>query len=815
MLQLLSLLVALVLSRFFRPPRRGYLYCGIAGFSGHRAADETKLRFLLVENQPRGIDSTGVYGNNLYKNNVPAKEFIQSPGFKSAVRGAKTVGMHTRAASYGLKTQANAHPFLYGEDTDYMCVGGHNGFVVPEMLKYHTKNLGFVKECDVDSMLIFAAIAKTKDFKIISKIEGAMSLWFILPNKDPNTIYLYRRSNTRDLAVGQAREGIYFSSEVEPLKLIGCTNVFNAAGDVLYTIRNGEIIDRFLMPLPILKSLGVNVPRSDWRRGLPHAEVTALPISVYSQSQQSAKESKTDPYRSNNYDLYDKGESVYSNGKASNQYGKSPKLPKYTGQFNDLDDFDNDLIVRANMLIASVTKELEGVAVKPIEFANLASFSFDDFNGCILHVKLLTTNSIPIAAWTVHNIDQIEQRGITGHNGIASLKIPGQFCGKGNVKFHVYDPVDALGAYSFEIEPEHSRVMEVTLRLPFLEEIDEKKVAKLSSHAKHQILLLRSSMQGSLVHLPTTTAGGSQQPNSGKNLPVLREKSSEILPGSEQGPINGPQLNVANTSALVPERETETTPLEYHKLLPNQNSPSYINNILIYILSTDGFGLYINWQPEDRIKAWMKHNPERLKYINIYAKSDVANEIEYLRLIDDALRCMGYDREKQKQWYKVLSVYIVWLLKKRPYYYIKRKGMTDISQYFPITLWNKRTVKGGVVSAQEIAPGVKLKISAQHYHAFLLNSFGFKLKKDMEHKNLEKLDAELSIFDDSLGKLRVLLTEALTNEDQSASSAIMKLKEAAKAAKDFFTDQQEHVMDLRDEISHRLSKKKEEEPAID
>src|SRR5262245_49355976 len=108
--------------------------CGIFGFSGPRAVDETKIRLLAIENMTRGRDSTGVYGNHLYKEIGDAKDFILKEGFRAAIKGSKTVGGHTRAGTSGGKTKPNAHPFAYGHNTDWLTVGAHNGFVVPQML---------------------------------------------------------------------------------------------------------------------------------------------------------------------------------------------------------------------------------------------------------------------------------------------------------------------------------------------------------------------------------------------------------------------------------------------------------------------------------------------------------------------------------------------------------------------------------------------------------------------------------------------------------------------------------------------------------
>lgn len=109
--------------------------CGLAGWWGLTLPDkgqqEELLRHLLRKAQVRGMDSFGVAfarGNRMrvHRGLGPVSQWLSKDRARvvRAARSSVVIG-HTRAASRGAVTMANAHPFVVGG-----YVGAHNGTVL-------------------------------------------------------------------------------------------------------------------------------------------------------------------------------------------------------------------------------------------------------------------------------------------------------------------------------------------------------------------------------------------------------------------------------------------------------------------------------------------------------------------------------------------------------------------------------------------------------------------------------------------------------------------------------------------------------------
>lgn len=259
--------------------------CGLFGFSGNRPVDLTKLRWLAYSNESRGKDSIGLYTKKpgvegkIIKNLALSSIFIKGKPFVNAVNGATVVVGHTRAATSGTVTLGNAHPFQYGD-----LVGAHNGFLLPELIPDMKKTFGLTEMYSVDSQVLVAALDNTRhgnggvvDITSLSKMEGAITATFTDVNAwGGNTIILYRRE-ARPLHVGFSEEGIYYSSECEPLELIGCLQVILLASNSAMVIRDGRIVSYTLIDKPRFEILPQD-RLTGWHKRFKADELTGVPI---------------------------------------------------------------------------------------------------------------------------------------------------------------------------------------------------------------------------------------------------------------------------------------------------------------------------------------------------------------------------------------------------------------------------------------------------------------------------------------------------------------------------------------------------------
>ena len=196
--------------------------CGICGYSTKGKLSPTKFRIraniakaLLIANESRGIDSTGVFLQNgkahiLSKDTCHATKFVREPEvIKLFEKDSHLMLGHTRQATTGTINKQNAHPFIKGN-----IVGIHNGM----LSNYLTIASDNEFKIQVDSEVIFELLNKNNnDFeKTFKKIRGSASLAWI--NKlEPNTLYLVAHENPLSIAEVPYLNTIFFSSEFSAL----------------------------------------------------------------------------------------------------------------------------------------------------------------------------------------------------------------------------------------------------------------------------------------------------------------------------------------------------------------------------------------------------------------------------------------------------------------------------------------------------------------------------------------------------------------------------------------------------------------------
>ena len=237
--------------------------CGIVSFSGKSTFNKDKINLLMIWNSfERGKDSTGIYSpkNHLIKDTDDAIKFLNSNPFEEDT----LLIAHVRAQTIGVKSVKNAHPFI--EDNVVLC---HNGTLKNHYALLRKYDLAY-QDYNVDSHIICAIIAKEKNFKVLSEIDGGAA--FVMTNKNnPNTLYVFRNSE-RPLYRGVLEEGMYISSIKESLEIIGCKSIKEFKENYLYTIIDGliqgsssKIVNKPYSSTPAyinanMKYSGVNLP---------------------------------------------------------------------------------------------------------------------------------------------------------------------------------------------------------------------------------------------------------------------------------------------------------------------------------------------------------------------------------------------------------------------------------------------------------------------------------------------------------------------------------------------------------------------------
>ena len=134
--------------------------CGILGFSDRNPTTLAMMPALAIGMATRGRDSWGV--TNGYEVHKEARSILD--GYVDLeLSGPQT--FHTRGASVGAVTEANAHPFEHTAPSGLKVIGVHNGHI-----NNHTDlNTKYHRTFQVDSQHIFAHIAERRD---LGEIDG-------------------------------------------------------------------------------------------------------------------------------------------------------------------------------------------------------------------------------------------------------------------------------------------------------------------------------------------------------------------------------------------------------------------------------------------------------------------------------------------------------------------------------------------------------------------------------------------------------------------------------------------------------------------
>ncbi len=243
--------------------------CGIVGFTGGNAAE-----FLLdglSRLEYRGYDSAGIALMN--KNNIRVEKTTDRiEGLKAEVGDSACGGIgigHTRWATHGEPSKANAHPHL-SEDKRFAVV--HNGIIENyACLKSELISQGVNFSSDTDTEVIPHLLQKYYNgdlleavFKTIERLEGSYALCIICTHHPERIVAVKKFS---PLIVGVSNGENYVASDISAL--------ISKTRDVVY-MNDGEVAliakDSIKLYSAEKKPLEVQISHIDWSVGAAEKE---------------------------------------------------------------------------------------------------------------------------------------------------------------------------------------------------------------------------------------------------------------------------------------------------------------------------------------------------------------------------------------------------------------------------------------------------------------------------------------------------------------------------------------------------------------
>jgi len=214
--------------------------CGIVGAAARRDVPEILLEG-LQRLEYRGYDSAGLavldidsFGISRHRTLGKVVE-LENAWTESPFHGQVGIA-HTRWATHGEPSEANAHPHMSGEN---LCLV-HNGIIENhEALREELKGCGYVFESQTDSEvivhLVHSHIKKGLDLldavkASIKRLDGAYAIC-VISKDEPNRIVAAREGSP--LVVGKGIGENFLSSDVLALRAVTDRFIFLEEGDVV------------------------------------------------------------------------------------------------------------------------------------------------------------------------------------------------------------------------------------------------------------------------------------------------------------------------------------------------------------------------------------------------------------------------------------------------------------------------------------------------------------------------------------------------------------------------------------------------------
>ena len=202
--------------------------CGIVGYYGENAAPV--LLNGLKRLEYRGYDSAGIALLDQGKLQIVRKKGrVRELNSAKDLKGNIGIG-HTRWATHGAPSEANAHPHVYGK---FAVV--HNGIIENEhALKEECKARGEVFSSETDSEVIAHLLSfyATGNFleavkKTTERLRGAYALAILCEDWD----YIICTRKSSPLVVGKGQDGVYAASDISAIA---------GKGVNIFTLEDGE-----------------------------------------------------------------------------------------------------------------------------------------------------------------------------------------------------------------------------------------------------------------------------------------------------------------------------------------------------------------------------------------------------------------------------------------------------------------------------------------------------------------------------------------------------------------------------------------------